>query len=285
MPSAVETRLATLRRAVAAFRETPGRHGRLIHLEEADDVLVGGDMHGHLDNFRKLLALADLARQPRRHLVLQEVVHGPFRYPGGGDKSHQVLDLVCALKCQYPRQVHFLAGNHELAQATDRSVSKVGQLDSDFNELFREGVRCAYGTRADEVYAVYMELIAAAPLALRTQGRTWISHSLPSGGMLSDFDPAALLLDPTREDDLAPGGSLYALVWGRDVREETVLNFLRKVDSDVLITGHIPCESGFARPSPAHVILDSQGSPAGYCLVPAARPISPAELDGCVHLL
>jgi hypothetical protein len=285
MASVVETRLTTLRRAVAAFRETPGRQGRLIHLQEVDDVLVGGDMHGNLDNFRKLLALADLARQPSRHLVLQEVVHGPFRYPGGGDKSHQLLDLVCALKCQYPRQVHFLAGNHELAQLTDRSVSKMGQLDSDQNELFREGVRSAYGNRADEVYAVYLELIAAAPLALRTEGRTWISHSLPSGGMLSEFDPAALLHDPTSDADLCPGGSLYALVWGRDLREETVLNFLRKVDADVLITGHIPCENGFARPSPCHVILDSQGSPAGYCLVPAGRPLLTGELDGCVHLL
>ena len=31
-------------------------------------------------------------------LVLQEVIHGKFRYPDGGDKSHQLLDLVAALR-------------------------------------------------------------------------------------------------------------------------------------------------------------------------------------------
>jgi hypothetical protein len=103
--------------------------------------------------------------------------------------------------------------------------------------------------------------------------------------MLPDFDPTVLEQETTRPADLAAGGSVYSLVWGRDVREETVTGFLRKVDSDVLISGHIPCDAGFARPSPRHIIVDSQGSPAGYCLVPAARPISPAELEGCIHLL
>jgi hypothetical protein len=265
-----------------AFRETPGRRGRLVHLQDIDELLVGGDMHGNLENFRTLMQRADLARNPRRHLVLQEVVHGPFLYPGSGDKSHQLLDLVCALKCQYPRQLHFLVGNHELAQATGRKVMK---NDADLNESFLEGVRFAYGSRADEIYALYLDVIATAPLALRTPGRVFVSHSLPSAGMLPDFDPAALEREPTAPADLAVGGSVYSLVWGRDVREETVAAFLRKVDADILVTGHIPCDAGFARPSPRHVIVDSQGSPAGYCLLPAARPISPAELEGCIHLL
>ena len=97
--------LHTLARAAAAFRATPGRTGRLVRLPaDAADVLVGGDLHGHLGNFQALLKRADLARHPARHLVLQEVVHGPNRYPGGGDKSHQLLDLVAALKVQYPDQ-------------------------------------------------------------------------------------------------------------------------------------------------------------------------------------
>ena len=282
MSSSTETRVNTLRRALAAFRATPGRRGRVVHLEEIDDLLVGGDMHGNLDNFRRLMSKADLAANPRRHLVFQEVVHGPYRYPGGGDRSHQLLDLVCALKCQYPRQVHFLVGNHELAQATGRKVSK---HDLDLNELFLDGVKAAYGARADEVYALYLELFAAVPLALRTPNRIYLSHSLPSAGVLPDFDPAALEREPTPEAELAPGGSVYALVWGRDVREETAAEFLRKVDADLLITGHIPSDAGFERPSPRHVILDSQGSPAGCCLAPAARPISLAEFDGCVQLL
>src|SRR5438105_4121280 len=142
--------LNTLRRAAHTCRAGPGRRGRLVALADADDVLVAGDLHGNLENFRRLLARADLGSQPRRHLVLQELVHGRFLYPAGGDKSHQLLDLLAALKVQYPHQVHMLLGNHELSQWTNRLI---GKDDQDLNVLFREGVRAAYGAHAEEVYA------------------------------------------------------------------------------------------------------------------------------------
>ncbi|MFO0842867.1 MAG: metallophosphoesterase [Gemmataceae bacterium] len=277
----LELRLQTLRRAVQAIRSTPGRRGRLVTID-ADDVLVAGDLHGHVENFRQLLLRADLAKNPRRHLVVQELIHGPFRYPAGGDKSHQLVDVVCALKCQYPARFHYLIGNHELAQATGTQVLK---HEADLNEQFVLGVRMAYGERADEVYGLYLELFAEIPFAVRTPGRTFLSHSLPSMGRMEQFDPAALEREPTVEADIAPGGSLYALVWGRDTREETVAAFLRKVDADVLVSGHIPCESGFELPSPRHVILDCLGSPAAYALLPAPTPVTPEDLPACVHLL
>lgn len=279
--ASLELRLQTLCRAITAFRDTPGRHGRLVHLD-ADEVLVSGDLHGHVENFRRLMQRADLAHNPRRHLVVQELIHGPFRYPTGGDKSHQLVDLVCALKCQFPLQVHYLIGNHELAQATGRPILK---HDDDLNEQFVQGIRLAYAGRADEIYARYLELFAVIPFALRTTGRTFLSHSLPSPRLLPSFDPAALEREPSEEADLLPGGSLYALVWGRDVRAETVDAFLARVDADVLVSGHIPCDRGFDQPTPRHVLVDGQGSPAAYCLLPAGHSLSPDELAGCIELL
>jgi hypothetical protein len=246
-----------------------------------DEVLVAGDLHGNLENFRRLLHKADLARHPRRHLVLQELIHGPFSYPAGGDKSHQLLDLVAALKGQHPRQVHYLLGNHELAQATGRGVLK---NDLDLNQLFRAGVETAYGARAAEVYAVYLELFAAIPAALRTPNRVYLSHSLPGAGHLLEFNPAHLERDST-DADLGPGGAVHSLVWGRDVRPETALAFLAKVDADLLVTGHIPCELGFEAPNDRQLILDSLGAPAAYCLFPADRPLTHADLRACVRIL
>src|SRR5262249_38316892 len=136
--------LTTLRRAAQACRTTPGRQGRTIRLEEATEVLATGDLHGNLENFRRLLARADLAKHPSRHLVLQEVIHRLMNYTGGLDNSHQLLDVVAALKCQYPRQVHFLPGNHELAQFTDRRIDK---NDQELNGEFRKGVEHTYGRR------------------------------------------------------------------------------------------------------------------------------------------
>src|SRR5438270_5892531 len=173
--------LRTLAQAVAAFRGTPGRRGRMVQLENAGEVLVAGDLHGNVENFRLLLEKARLGKHPERHLVLQELVHGPFCYPAGGDKSHQLVDLLAALKCQHPRQVHLLLGNHELAQWTGQAIAK---SDSELNSLFRAGVDTAYGARAAEIYAAYLYLFAVVPLAVRTGNRVFLSHSLPNSARL-----------------------------------------------------------------------------------------------------
>jgi hypothetical protein len=281
MPDPVRL-LTTLQRAADAFRATPGRRGRIIDLQGATEVLVAGDLHGNLDNFRRLLLIADLAHNPARHFVLQEAVHGPHRYPVGGDRSHQLLDLIAALKCQYPNQVHFLIGNHELAQATGRRIAKD---DVELNDLFIQGVRTAYGERADEVYGAYLRLIAAAPLALRTPNRVFLSHSLPPLSLMAAFDPAALEREEATDADCVPGGAVHALVWGRDTRPETAAAFLQKMDADLLVTGHIPCDTGFDAPNERQLILDSLGRPAAYCLFPTDRPLTHPELLNCIGLL
>jgi hypothetical protein len=267
--------LNTLQQAARAFRDTPGRTGHVVRLPAGAEVLVAGDMHGSVENFRLLLRRAELAAQPQRHLVLQEVVHGPFRYPAGGDKSHQLLDLVAALKCQYPAQVHFLIGNHELAQWQGQRVIK--GLDNQ-NDLFQLGVQNAYGTWAGQVLEAYHALFAAADAAIVTANRVWLSHSLPTGRRLATFDPANLERDEWQPTDLASGGALHALVWGRDVSEATAAAFLARVDSDWLITGHIPCPEGYATPNSCQLILDAMGTPACCCLFPTARPVILADL-------
>jgi hypothetical protein len=272
----------TLQRAIAAFRSMPGQRGRVVPLHEATEVLVAGDLHGNLVNFRRILEQANLAHHAARHLVFQEIIHGPHRYPDGGDKSHQLVDLLAALKCQYPQRVHYLPGNHELAQATGR---KIGKEEDDLNQRFRDGVRSAYAPRDDEIDALYRDLFASAPLALRTANRVLLTHSLPNRIAMERFDPAALERDVTSDMDVLPGGSVYALLWGRDTREQTASDFLTRMNADLLITGHIPCERGFDVPNGKQLILDSLGTPACYCLFPADRPLTRDELVGCVRVL
>ncbi len=208
--------------------------------------------------------------------MLQEVIHGPFRYPQGGDKSHQLLDLVAALKCQFPVRVHFLIGNHELAQWQGQRVIK--GLDNQ-NDLFQMGVANAYGAWAGRVIAAYHELFAVADAAIVTPNRVWLSHSLPTARRLATFDPAALERDDWQPTDLVSGGTLYALVWGRDTSEAAVTAFLQRVDADWLITGHIPCpDRGYATPNSQQLILDAMTTPACCCLFPTDRPITLADL-------
>jgi hypothetical protein len=274
--------LRTLHQAARLFRETPGRRGRLVALAGVEDVLVGGDLHGNVGNFRLLMERADLRAHPDRHLVLQEVVHGAIEYAAGGDKSHQLLDLLAALKIQFPRQVHMLLGNHELAQWTDRWIAKG---ESNLIVRFRQGVRTAYGPRADDIYGAYLDLFASLPVALRTPNRVFLSHSLPRVSLLERFDVSILEQDAVNRSELLPGGTLHALVWGRDTALEHVVAFLQKVDADLLITGHIPAEGGFDVPNDRQIILDSLGEKAGCCLFPTNRPLTHAELVSCVQVL
>ena len=270
--------LNTIRQAISAFRETPGRKGHLVHLDGSGDVLVAGDLHGNLENFRRLLERAELKSHPNRHLIFQELVHSSFPYQTGGDKSHQALDLLAALKCQFPRQVHMLLGNHELAQWTNQWIAKG---ETELNAWFREGVETAYGAHADKIYEAYVDLLAVIPVAIRTSNRVFISHSLPLEAQMEEFDPEVLTLDEHRPADLLPGGVIHSLVWGRDTATATVTAFLQKVDADWLITGHIPCEQGFATPNERQLILDCMRDPAAYCLFLTDRPVTIEDLvDG-----
>jgi hypothetical protein len=274
--------LNTLEQAVEAFRNTPGRRGRLVRPQDAAEILVAGDLHGNVENFRRLLQKADLSRHPGRHLVLQEVVHGPFRYPTGGDKSHQLVDLAAGLKCEFPTRVHVLLGNHELAQWSGQWIAKD---EIDLNELFARGVREAYSDHAEEILRAYRELFSTWPLAVKSENRILMCHSIPPASRLENFDPALLEDEAPDGDHWKPGEALHALLWGRDVRAETVRAFLERMDADLLITGHIPCPEGYATPNEQQLILDSLGAEAGYCLFPTGQPLTHSELVARVRRL
>lgn len=296
--------LVTLRQAAALTRATPGRRGLVVHIEgppapsgtsngqpngdgtppapapaPAGDVMVVGDLHGNVPGLRRILELADLDRNPRRHLVLQELVHGKIMYPeDGGDRSHQLVDAVAALKCRYPDRLHVLMGNHELAEITGRRIGKGGQM---LNDLFRRGIETAYGEAADQIHAAYLELFAALPLAIRLSNRVLLCHTIPEGRDLDDFDVELLRRDVWPPEAAQRRGTVYGITWGRDVTPATVDRFAEIMDADLFVNGHQPCPgTGFQAPNHRQLILDGTGAAPAYCVAPIAEPIT---LDGLLE--
>jgi hypothetical protein len=270
--------LNTLRQAVQACKNTPGRQGRHIDLTHVEDCLVVGDLHGHLMNFKKLYEFAQLGTFPRRHLVVQEVIHSGQALGGsGGDMSHRLLDVVAALKCMYPTRVHYLMGNHELSQWTGRAITKSGV---DLNEFFRQGVRTSYGVDADAILAAYNDFFATLPVSIRLPNRVFLSHSLPGLKRLPDWNLADIQREDTeyREEDYLLGGCVHAVVWGRDISEEAVAGYLAKVDADLLISGHIPCTEGYMTPNSRQLILDAKDDEACAVWVSTHRAYTLADL-------
>jgi hypothetical protein len=280
---APERMLTHLRQALTLVRATAGRRGHFVQLADCTEALVAGDLHGHVGNFQVLLKAADLANHPTRHFIIQELIHGKFRYPKGGDKSHQLVDLFAALKCQFPKQVHYLPGNHEMAQWTNRPVLKA---DENLNALFQQGIIETYGTEfGPQIYSTYLDLFQSLPVAVRTTNRVLICHSLPSEKTLALFEPARLETDVHDPADLVPGGAVHSLLWGRNTSDANAASFLTKMDSDLLVSGHIACDKGYDIPNDRQIILDCAECPAAYLLFPTNRPLTHTELISCMKTI
>lgn len=275
-----EKLLPIIRRSTELFRTTPGRRGGVITLEDADEVLVVGDLHGNVPAFRKVLEIAALTQHPGRHLVLQELIHGTRNYhDDGGDKSHQLVDLVSALKCQYPGRVHLILGNHELSELTGRMIGKNGIM---LNEQFRRGIATAYRPRDEAVYQAYRDLFAILPLAVRTPNRVFLCHTIPDPIYLDSLDLDLLAADTWPPEAMKRGGTIYALTWGRNTEPETIDRFAAMVDADWFITGHQPCDEGFRQANHRQLIIDGTAPDPTYCLFSAREPVTIETLVSCV---
>ncbi len=280
----VEHIVRSFDQAAAANRSVSGRQGSTLALspDVAADVLLTGDLHGHRRNFNMIRRLAALEENPRRHLVLQEVCHGgPTYLQSGGCMSHTVLEDVAALKLKYPDRVHFLLGNHELAEMSDFPIQKNRQL---LNLLFRLGLRQMYGPAAEEVRLAAMRFLWTCPLAIRLPHGVFVSHSLPERTDLEGFDASVLRRD-LKSEDANEGSEVFRMVWGRDYRRENGRAFCDLVGARILITGHEPCAEGFVAPNDLQVVLDCCGDKAAYVCLPTDRELSHAEIVAQVRIV
>ncbi len=274
--------LSLVHKAADLMRRTPGRVGSVVRAF-ADEIMVVGDLHGNMRAFKWILAEAALDRNPQRHLVLQELVHEVNKHNDDRpDLSHRLVDLVCALKCQYPDRVHVVLGNHELSEMTGRVIGKDGRT---LNARFREGVRLSYGEASDAIYEAYLKLFADLPLAVRTPNRVFICHTLPDGDWLDGLDLSVLDADAWPAEAMKRRGAVYAMTWGRDTSDETADRFAAMVDADLFVTGHQPCDEGFRQANRRLLIIDGTEPYPTYCRFPARTPIGMEDLVKSVKVL
>jgi len=65
-----------LNNAAKANRADKFRKANVINLPAEGNLLITGDLHGHRRNFERIVSLANLAENSRRHVMLQEIMHG-----------------------------------------------------------------------------------------------------------------------------------------------------------------------------------------------------------------
>ena len=281
----IESVIASYGQATEANLHTPGREGNLVVLsaEEADEVMITGDLHGHRRNFNAIRRLADLDAHPRRHLVLQEVCHGGPTYPAnGGCMSHAMLEDVTRLKVEYPERVHFILGNHELSELTDYPIQKNKQM---LNLLFRLGLQQMYGPATEKVREAYFPFLRSCPLAVRLPSSgIFISHSVPQDVDTRGFD-ASIFTRQIEPEEFYEQSGIFKLVWGRDYRQENAAAFAELIDATVLINGHEPCPQGYSTPNDVQIIIDCSNAKACYTILPTDRELTHGDVVARIEKL
>ena len=231
-----------LREAAGLMREDPERSGSMLTFGRAGQVVMTGDMHGNIHNFEKLQRFCALERSPGRRVILHELIHEEPPTPGEMDLSIDLLVRAATWKCAYPDNVFSLQSNHELSQLYRHEITKGGRsVVADFER----GVHHRFGTGGDKVLAAVDDYLAALPLAARTGNGVFLSHSLPDPLCAPRFDATVFDREPTRSD-VEPGGSAYALVWGRFHSTELVEELAQQLGAGVFVVGHTPQEMGYA---------------------------------------
>jgi hypothetical protein len=184
------------------------------------------------------------------------------------------VEDIARLKVQYPDRVHFLLGNHELAELTDYPIQKNKQM---LNLMFRLGLQQMYGPATEKIREAMLPFIQSCPLGVWMPGGVLITHSIPERVNTRRFDRTIF----TRRLDTLEyyeRTAVFDLVWGRDYREENAKAFARLMEAKVLINGHEPCPEGFSVPNPFQVILDCSGDKGRYVILSPDRPWTQAEI-------
>ena len=248
-----QTIIDLLNKGIEAGNADKFRRGNVIHLPDNGSLILTGDIHGHRRNFERIVAFADLANNPDRHIILQEIIHGGPEDSQGGCLSYQLLLDAVRYKLTFPDRVHIIMGNHDTAFINSSEVMKDGK---EMNRAMCLALGQEFQQAGANVELAIRQFLFSQPLALRCDNRIWVSHSLPSDRLFDKFDPK-ILDRQLKINDVVRPGSAYLLTWGRKHSQALLDKMAKLFDVDVFILGHQPQEQGWNRAGYNLIIIAS----------------------------
>jgi hypothetical protein len=272
-----DSAIETLKEATELNLEDPLRDGSLLRFANYGQVVMTGDLHGHRRNFEKLVRYCQLESTPVRHVLLHEMIHSEPKSIDWMDRSVELLLDAAQWKVFLPEQVHFLQSNHELAQMQDHEITKAGRLVTDD---FERGVaEVLKGERVDEALEAINAFIASFPVAARSDNGVFFAHSLPDAYHLNQFDPNCVF-QPADRLDLAEGGMIYQLVWGRRHTPALLEKLAEAWDVRWFVIGHQPQEMGYSVQHDRLIILATDNDHGVFLPIDCSRQY---DLEGLVR--
>ncbi len=252
--------------------------GNVVEFRPGEHLVVAGDIHGRRESLAKVIAHANLSAGPERMLVLQEVIHGGPEDADGGDRSFELLMRAARLKSRHPGQIHFLLGNHDMAQLTGGEITKKGR---GMCKAFTLGMANAFGDAAGGVAEAINEFFRSMPLAGRCPNGVFLAHSLPSPSRLEMFDPE-ILARPVQPADYKRGESVYELIWGRRHDAEALESLAQTLGVKLFINGHQPANEGYFV-NDRQLVLATDGSLATIAEFDADQLLAAEDLGGLIR--
>ena len=204
--------------------------GDLVTLPSQGRALVVTDLHGNLEDFRKVMTLWGKCFNRKCHLILTgDFIHAMGRV---NDHSIEIIEEVQYYHDKYDN-FHPLLGNHEWATITKILIYKGGvNQNLNFEQLLMETFPDAWEEKLEE----YINFFQSLPVAVRTENGVFISHSGPA--KVESIDD---IINLTR-DGYLDNQPLYDLLWRRDPKKRDVNQFLEKVDCQAMVVGHTPVD-------------------------------------------
>ena len=108
------------------------------------------------------------------------------------------------------------------------------------------------------------EFLLSLPLAIRTPGGLFFSHSLPTDAQIPTYDYTVFDRPLTGDDYKRRTGPAYQLIWGRNMTPPFVDQFLQNVGATTVVTGHQSQEMGYATNGEHHLIIASDHNHGVY---------------------
>ena len=257
-----QTIIDLLNKGIEANNADKFRKGNLVCLPAKGSLITTGDIHGHQRNFERILAFADLANNPDRHLLLQEIIHGGPEDSQGGCLSYKLLFEAVRYKLKFPDRLHIIMGNHDTAFISSSNVMKNGQ---EMNRSMQQALEREFKEAGPDIELAIRQFLFSQPLAVRCENKIWLSHSLPGDRYVDKFD-CQLLNRPLKINDVVKPASAYLLTWGRKHSQPLLDKMTELFDADIFILGHQPQQQGWSQAGKNLIIIASDHNHG--CLLP-----------------
>lgn len=259
--------------AAETMLASPLRDHCVVRLPARGRLLATGDIHDHPIHFDAVVRAARLDRSPDHHVVLHELIHGD-RLVNDMDMSHRMLARVAELVLAYPRQVHPILANHEIAQYRRHHISKGA---GDNLELFDAGLEWVYGEEADIAADGIGRFVRAMPLAVLCENGVMVSHSIPAPGLIGHVDLNMFARDLRDDDFEGPAGAAYAMTWGRGQTAESVARLAEAWGVKLFVCGHAHAPTGAEAVAPGMVVLNTDHPQGRVLEIDLAAPAPDAK--------